>query len=49
MGQMLNSLSYKNVLLRGYAIVRHDHKIISRAADFAVPAEIEFADGMVSV
>jgi len=47
--QMLNSLSYKNVLQRGYAIVRHDTKVISRAADFALPAEIEFADGIVKV
>ncbi|MCL2331542.1 MAG: exodeoxyribonuclease VII large subunit [Proteobacteria bacterium] len=48
-GQMLSSLSYKNVLARGYAIVRHNTKIISRAADFAQPAEIEFADGIVKV
>ncbi|MDR1207267.1 MAG: exodeoxyribonuclease VII large subunit [Rickettsiales bacterium] len=48
-GQMLNSLSYKNVLQRGFAIVRHDDKIISRAADFARPAEIEFADGIAKV
>jgi len=43
--QMLNSLSYKNVLQRGYAIVRYNNKIISHAADFKTPAEIEFADG----
>ena len=49
LGRMLNSLSYKNVLQRGYAIVRHDDKIISRAENFAAPAEIEFADGMVKV
>ncbi|MCL2890195.1 MAG: exodeoxyribonuclease VII large subunit, partial [Alphaproteobacteria bacterium] len=47
--QMLNSLSYKNVLLRGYAIVRHNEKIIGRAADFVRPAEIEFADGIVPI
>jgi exonuclease VII large subunit/very-short-patch-repair endonuclease len=47
--QMLNSLSYKNVLQRGFAIVRHDNKIVSNAADFAVPAEIEFADGTVKI
>jgi len=47
--QMLNSLSYKNVLGRGYAIVRRSNKIISHAADFATPAEIEFADGSVKV
>jgi exodeoxyribonuclease VII large subunit len=47
--QMLSSLSYKNVLQRGYAIVRHDNKIISRTADFKTPAEIEFADGIAKV
>lgn len=50
LGQMLNSLSYKSVLSRGYAIVRGpDKQIIGRAADFARPAEIEFIDGTVSV
>ena len=49
LGQMLNSLSYKSVLLRGYAIVRDDNnKIISRA-DGAQPASIEFADGIIPV
>lgn len=49
LGQMLNSLSYKNVLARGYAIVRDDkNQIISRADD-AHPAAIEFADGVISV
>ena len=49
LGQMLNSLSYKSVLLRGYAIVRDDNnKIISRA-DGAHPASIEFADGIIPV
>ena len=49
LGQMLNSLSYKNVLARGYAIVRDaDDKIISRA-DAAVPASIEFADGIIKI
>ena len=44
-GQMLNSLSYKNVLVRGYAIVRDkDNKIIS--TNTAVPASIEFSDGV---
>ena len=47
--QMLNSLSYKNVLARGYAIVRHGGRIISRTTDFATPAEIEFADGVVKI
>lgn len=46
LGQMLNSLSYKNVLARGYAIVRDkDNKIISTNA--AVPASIEFKDGVI--
>lgn len=45
-GQMLNSLSYKSVLQRGYAIVRNDKKkIISRISDNEKPAFIEFADG----
>ena len=48
-GQMLESLSYKNILKRGYAIVRHDNKIISKKDDFKTPATIEFADGVVSV
>lgn len=49
LGQMLQSLSYKNVLARGYAIVRDaDNQIISRA-DGAQPATIEFADGVVTV
>ena len=50
LGQMLGSLGYKNVLARGYAIVRNtDNKIISRASDFETPAQIEFADGVVKV
>ncbi len=45
--QMLNSLSYKSVLARGYAIVRDaDHQIISRATGAPRPTEIEFADGV---
>lgn len=50
LGQMLNSLSYKSVLQRGYAIVRDDkNNIISRAADNKKPAVIEFADGVVQI
>ena len=46
---MLNSLSYKNVLARGYAIVRGaNNQIISRC-DGGVPATIEFADGVVQL
>ena len=49
MGHMLSSLGYKNVLQRGYAIVRGaDNKIISRT-DSGTPATIEFADGVVDV
>lgn len=50
LGQMLNSLSYKNVLARGFAIVRDsDHNIISSAAADVNPASIEFADGVVQI
>ena len=46
MGQMLNSLSYKSVLSRGYAIVRDaDNNIIS-SIDSGTPKSIEFADGV---
>ena len=48
-GQMLNSLSYKNVLARGYAIVRDaDNKIISRT-DAGTPVSIEFTDGVIQL
>ena len=48
-GQMLNSLSYKNVLARGYAIVRDaNNKIISRT-DAGTPVSIEFADGVIQL
>lgn len=48
MGQMLNSLSYKNVLQRGYAIVRDkDNNIISTSS--AIPASIEFGDGIYNI
>ena len=49
LGQMLNSLSYKNVLMRGYAIVRDEKNQIISRADGAQPASIEFADGIISV
>ena len=49
LGQMLNSLSYKNVLARGYAIVRDDKNQIISRADGARPAAIEFADGVITV
>ena len=48
--QMLNSLSYKSVLQRGYAIVRDiDNQIISRADSKQKPAFIEFADGLKQI
>ena len=47
-GQMLNSLSYKNVLQRGYAIVRDaDNNIVSTSS--AKPSSIEFADGILEL
>ena len=49
LGQMLNSLSYKSVLSRGFAIVRDENnKIISRA-DGGAPKTIEFADGIIQI
>ncbi len=49
-GQMLNSLSYKNVLQRGYAIVRDENGIIiSRAAENKKPSSIEFADNIIKL
>ena len=48
LGTMLNSLSYKNVLARGYAIVRDKAgKIIS--SNTGVPASIEFKDGVIEL
>ena len=49
-GQMLNSLGYKNVLRRGYAIARAaDNTIISSATGANKIASVEFADGIVSI
>ena len=46
-GQMLNSLGYKNVLARGYAIARgDDNMIISTATSAKKITSIEFADGI---
>ena len=46
--QMLNSLSYKNVLQRGYAIVRDkNNNIISTVS--ATPETIEFVDGVLTM
>ena len=49
LGQMLNSLSYKSVLSRGYAIVRDANGIIISRSDSGVPSTIEFADGVVTL
>ena len=48
-GQMLNSLSYKNVLSRGYAIVRDAKSKIITRTDGGTPAAIEFADGVIKL
>lgn len=50
MGQMLNSLSYKSVLARGYAIARDaSGEIIARADGAPKIASVEFADGVVKI
>lgn len=50
LSQMLNSLSYKNVLKRGYAIVRdEENNIVSRADENRKPATIEFVDGIIKL
>jgi exodeoxyribonuclease VII large subunit len=49
--RILQSLSYKNVLKRGYAVIRDEHnKPLTRAANVATgqSMSIEFADGAVS-
>lgn len=49
-GQMLNSLGYKNVLNRGYAIVRGaDNEIISSATNTNKITSVEFADGILNL
>lgn len=48
--RVLQSLSYKNVLKRGYAVVRDDeNRPVSQAAALAsgMPISIEFADGQI--
>jgi len=46
-GTILNSLSYKNVLARGYAIARDtSNNIVSSSIDANKIASIEFADGV---
>lgn len=50
LGQMLKSLSYKNVLARGYAIARDANgAIISCANDALRIASLEFADGTAQI
>ncbi len=49
MEQMLNSLSYKSVLARGYAIVRDTNNNIISSVDGGVPQSIEFADGVLNL
>ena len=49
LGQMLNSLSYKSVLSRGFAIVRDENNQIISRADGGVPKTIEFADGIIQI
>ena len=50
LGQMLKSLSYKNVLARGYAIARDANgAIISCANDAPRIASLEFADGTARI
>ena len=49
LGQRLNSLSYKSVLSRGYAIVRGENNQIISHVDGGMPKSIEFADGVVQI
>ena len=48
-GQMLNSLSYKSVLSRGYAIVRDAENNIVSSVDSGIPKSIEFIDGTLKL
>lgn len=49
LGQMLQSLSYKSVLSRGYAIVRDENNRIISNTGAGTPKSIEFADGIVNL
>ncbi|MBQ7949957.1 MAG: exodeoxyribonuclease VII large subunit [Alphaproteobacteria bacterium] len=49
LGQMLQSLSYKSVLSRGYAIVRDANNEIISTTGAGTPKSIEFADGVVEL
>lgn len=48
-GQMLNSLSYKNVLSRGYAIARDKEEKIITSINGNIPSTLEFADGVLKL
>jgi len=48
-GQMLNSLSYKNVLSRGYTIARDKDEKIITSINGNTPTTLEFADGMLKL
>jgi len=49
LGRVLESLSYKGALARGFAVVRSEGAVVARAAGVTSGAalEIEFADGRV--
>lgn len=49
LGNMLQSLSYKNVLRRGFAIVRDKHNNIISNSGGGIPATIEFNDGVIEL
>ena len=46
-GQMLNSLSYKNVLSRGYTIARDKDEKIITSINGNTPTTLEFSDGVL--
>ena len=50
LSRLLQSLSYKNTLLRGYSIVRQGDDIVARKSAIAQhqPLTLEFADGVVT-
>ncbi len=48
-GQMLNSLSYKNVLSRGYTIARDKDEKIITSINGNIPSTLEFADGVLKL
>ena len=48
-GQMLNSLSYKNVLARGYTIARDKDEKIITSINGNTPTTLEFSDGVLKL